>query len=160
MTTEPGTTESAPETRNILRRTVPRRVVFALVIALPMVGFLLGSIGTLGGDGSTTTVKATVTPQAIGLKPGSTGSVTILVKNPGGDGARVSNIGAGQSDAVKDCAAGSLTSEELSNPAGYIPPNDVNAYAITVTLKDNAPQGCLKQELTLPLTVELASARS
>lgn len=154
------TTESAPETRTILRRTVPRRTVFVLVIALPIVGFLIGSIGTLGSGGSTTSVTATVTPQGIGLKPGQTGSVTVLVKNPGEDGARVASIGAGQSDAAKDCPAGSLTSEEISNPAGFVPANDVNAYAVTVTLKDSAPQGCLKQALTLPLTVELESARS
>lgn len=154
------TTESAPETRNTLRRPVPRNVVFALVIALPIVGFLVGSIGTFGEGGSTTSVSTTVTPQDIGLKPGQTASVTALVENPGDDGARVTSIGASQSDAAKDCPAGSLTSEEASNPAGYLPPNGVNAYPVTVTLKDNAAPGCLKQRLTLPLTVELASARS
>ena len=136
------------------------RVVFALVIALPIVGFLIGSIGTLGGGGSTTNASATVTPQAIGLKPGGTGSVAVLVQNPGGDGVRVSKIGASQSQAVNGCPAGSLTSDEVSNPTGYIAPKDVNSFPINVTLKGNAPQGCLKQELTLPLSVEFESARS
>lgn len=152
-------TESAPETRNIFRRVVSRRVVYALVIALPIAGFLIGSIGTLGSGGSTLSVDTTVTPQAIGLKPGNSGSVSVLVKNPGEDGVRVSDIGASQSDAAKDCPAGSLTSDEVSNPTGYIPPNGVDSYPVTVTLKDNAPQGCLKQALSVPLTIELKTAR-
>lgn len=153
-------TESAPETRNILRRPVSRRVVYGLVIALPIVGFLVGSIGTFGNGGSTTSVDAVLTPKDIGLKPGSTGSVSVLVKNPGEDGVRVSDIGASQSNAAQNCPAGALTSEELGDPTGYIPPDGINSYPVTVTLKDNAPQGCLNQALTLPLTVELKTARS
>ena len=153
-------TESESEARKFLGTAVPRNVVLILVIVLPALGFLIGSIGSLGGGTSTTEVKTTVTPNDIGLKPGKTGSVSVLVRNPNDHGVRVASIAASQSEAAGGCSAGALTSEELSNPAGYIGPDGVNGYPVTVTLKDNVSDDCLKQALTLPLTVELASARS
>ncbi len=140
-------------------RTVSRRVVFALIIALPIAGILIGSIGNLGGGGSTTTVNATVMPAEIGLKPGKTASVSVLINNTNDYGVRVASIEASESQPADGCPGGVLTSEELSDPSGYIKPNDVNAFPVTVTLKDNAADGCLKQTLTLPLTVELVSRK-
>lgn len=145
------------EPRKLLTQTVPRRIVFALIIALPLVGFLIGSIGNIGGGGSTETVNTTVTPAEIGLEPGKAASVSVLITNPNDYGVRVASVEASESQAADGCPGGVLTSEELSNPSGYIRPNDVNAFPVTVTLRDNAPDGCLKQALTLPLTAELVS---
>ncbi len=147
------------EPRKLVTQTVPRRVVFALLIVLPILGILIGSIGNLGGGGSTTTVNTTVKPAEIGLKPGKTASVAVLINNPNDYGVRVGSIEASESKPAEGCPGGVLTSDELSNPSGYIKPNDVNAFPVTVTLKDNAADGCLKQPLTLPLTAELVSAR-
>ena len=152
-------TESEPQTRGVLRRAVPRRLVFALVIVLPIVGFLIGSIGALGGGGTTTSATTSVTPDDIGLRPGKSGSVAVLVENPTDEGMRVVTIAASQSQATPGCPAGVLTSEETNDPIGYLGPNGLNAFPVTVTLKDNVPQECLKASLTLPLTVELESAR-
>lgn len=145
------------EPRKLTTKTVSRRVVFALIIALPIAGFLIGNIGNIGGGGSTETVNATVTPAEIGLKPGKAGSVAVLIDNPNDYGVRVASIEASESQPADGCPGGVLTSEELNDPSGYIKPNDVNAFPVTVTLKDNAPDACLKQALTLPLTAELVS---
>lgn len=138
---------------------VPRKLVFGLVIVLPLAGFLIGSIGTLGNAESTTTVNTAITPEDIGLKPGMSASVSVLVENPTDEGVRVASIAPSESQAAQGCAAGALTSEELGNPAGYIPPDEVNAYPVTVTLKDNVADRCVNQALPLTLSVKLASAR-
>lgn len=143
----------------LVNRTVSLRVVIGLLIALPILGFLIGNIGNIGGGGSTEKVNATVTPAEIGLKPGKAGSVSVLITNPNDYGVRVASIEASESQPADGCPGGVLISEELSNPSGYIEPNDVNAFPVTVTLKDDAADGCLKQALTLPLTAELVSRK-
>ncbi|MGH8571715.1 MAG: hypothetical protein ACREX8_03950 [Gammaproteobacteria bacterium] len=146
------------EIRKLLDRTVSLPVVLILIVVLIIVAFLLGNIGNLGGGDSTISVKATVTPADIGLEPGESRSVTIVVRNPNDYGVRVGSIGASSSEAADGCPAGVLTSTEVSNPIGYIRPETINAYPVPVTLADNAPDRCLEQALALPLTVELASA--
>ena len=145
--------------RNVLNRTVPLPVILALVIVLPLVGFLV--VRYIGGGGTTTiSVNATVIPERVvgGLSPGGTGMVTVLVRNPNDDGARVRSISAGSSEGNEGCPAGLITSEPVENPAGYIAPKGVNAYPITLTMGANADDRCQSQTFTLPLTVELSSA--
>lgn len=144
------------ETRKIFGLTIPLWAALALIAVLPLVGFLIGSIGGFRG-GTTTTVTASVTPQDIGLAPGQTRTMSVVVKNPKDYGVRVASISEGSSEAVEDgCPEGTVTSEPVSDPLGYIRPDGVNAYVITVTMVDNADERCLTQTLTLPLTVELS----
>ncbi|HEU0086257.1 MAG TPA: hypothetical protein VFQ77_01150 [Pseudonocardiaceae bacterium] len=143
------------ETRKLRGLAVPPRVVLILLIVLPIVGFLIGNLGGSGGN-TTGSVNATVTPQKIGLAPGQSRPFTIVVTNPNDYGVRVASISAGSSQAAGDCPAGVLTSEEVSNPTGYIQPHGLNAYAVTLNLAGNADHRCLRQSLTVPLTVKLA----
>lgn len=153
------------EIRKVVHRDVPLPAVLILLVVLPILGFLIGNIGNFGGGGSTTSVDTTVTPAHIGLEPGESDSVTVVVGNPNDYGVRVASIGASRSEAVEGCPEGVLTSAEVTNPIGYIGPSESeedparNGFQVPVTLAENAPEGCLQQELVLPLTVELASAR-
>lgn len=145
------------ETRKILGFDVPVPFIVLGVLVLGGVGYLIASIG--GGGGSTTTsVDATLTPRAIGLAPGQTQQLSVIIKNPSDEGMGVSSISAGSSQAAGGCSAGAVTSEEVSNPTGYIAPNGVNAFSITVKGADNLDDRCLGQSLTIPLTAELVSA--
>ncbi|MGH3942221.1 MAG: hypothetical protein ACRDTG_27100 [Pseudonocardiaceae bacterium] len=146
------------EIRTFLARPVSRRVIMALIIVLPIVGLLIGFIGTYGGGGSTIGVTPTVTPNAIGLAPGESRAFTVLVRNPEDYGVRVTSIRAGSSEAVEGvCPAGVLTSAEVDDPTGFIRADDVNGFPITVSLADNVDDRCLGQAISLPLTVKLQS---
>lgn len=146
------------ETRKFLSQPVPQRVTLILIITLPILGLLIGFLGTYGGGTSTIEVNPAVTPKAIGLAPGQSRPFTVLVRNPEDYGVRVASIGAGRSDAVEGvCPAGVLTSVEVNDPTGFIRADDVNGFAITVSLADNVDDRCLDQAINLPLTVSLQS---
>lgn len=145
------------ETRKILGFDVPVPFIVLGVLVLAGVGYLIAGIG--GGGGSTTTsVDATVTPRAIGLASGQTRQLTVIIKNPADAGMAVSSISAGSSRAAGGCSAGAVTSEEVNNPTGFIAPNGINAFSITVKGADNLDDRCLSQSLTIPLTAELVSS--
>lgn len=144
------------ETRNFFGLQVPPWAALTLIVVLPVVGFLIGSIGGYRG-GTTITVNATVTPQDIGLNPGETRPVAVVVPNPKKYGLRVSSIAPSRSEAVEgSCPEGLLTSEQINAPSGYLAPEGSNAYTIPVTMAQNASEQCQGQAFTLPLTVEAA----
>ena len=145
------------ETRKILGLDVPVPFIVLGVLVLAGVGYLIASIGG-GGGGRTTAVDATVTPRAIGLAPGQTRQLTVVIKNPTGEGVGVSSISAGSSQAAGGCSAGAVTSDEVTNPTGFIAPNGVNAFSITVKGADSLNDHCLDQSLTIALTAELVSS--
>lgn len=146
------------ETRKVLGFNVPLPAVLGGIVVLVVVGFLIGGIGG-GGDTTTTSADTTLTPKAIGLAPGQTQQLSVVIKNPNNEGMAVASISAGSSRAAGSCPAGAVTSAEVSHPTGYIAPNGVNAFLITVKGADNLDDRCLGTSLTLPLTADLYSAR-
>ncbi len=139
---------------------IPQKVVLVAVVVLPILGFLVGMIGT-GKDSPTVPVDLVISPERAGgaLQPGATDQFTVLVENPSENGARVTSISAGSSEATAGgCPAGTVTSEPVDDPPGYIGPTSVLAYRVTATMAADAGDQCTGQSFTLPLTVELVTA--
>lgn len=139
---------------------IPLKVALLVVVVLPIVGYLVGMIGS-GSSSTTVPVDLVIGPQnASGaLQPGTTSQFTVLVENPTEDGVRVSSIDAGASEATSGgCPAGAVTSEEVDGPPGYISPGGVLAFRVTATMAATARDECSGQSFTLPLNVELVSA--
>lgn len=135
----------------------------AMLIALGLVGagYLIGTIGSGGETGGTTSVEFAVTPndQSRPLPPGSTKTFTLYVHNPNDYGVRVAAISEGSSTATAGgCPAGAVTSAPVENPTGFISPAGYRAYDVSVTMAANADDKCKDQSFTLPLTVEFSSA--
>ncbi|MGQ0718200.1 MAG: hypothetical protein ACT4NP_13010 [Pseudonocardiales bacterium] len=135
----------------------------AMLIALGLVGagYFIGTIGSGGETGGTTSVEFAVTPndQSRPLPPGSTKTFTLYVHNPNDYGVRVAAISEGSSTATAGgCPAGAVTSAPVENPTGFISPAGYRAYDVSVTMAANADDKCKDQSFTLPLTVEFSSA--
>ncbi|MGH3931890.1 MAG: hypothetical protein ACRDTF_18165 [Pseudonocardiaceae bacterium] len=146
------------EARKFFTQPVPQRVTLILIITLPILGLLIGFLGTYGGGTSTIEINSAITPKAIGLVPGQSRPFTVVVRNPEDYGVQVASISAGRSEAVEGvCPAGVLTSAEVNDPPGFIRPEGVNGFAITVSLAGNVDDRCLDQAINLPLTVRLQS---
>jgi hypothetical protein len=134
----------------------------ALVIALALVGvgFLIGTAGG-GKTGATTSVALTVAPDndTRSLPPGATKVFPLYVNNTNDYGVQVTSISAGTSQATPGgCPAGTVTSQGVDAPAGFIRPGGIRAYAVRVTMAATADRRCTGQSFTLPLTVTLGSA--
>jgi hypothetical protein len=134
----------------------------ALIIALALVGvgFLIGTAGG-GKTGATTSVELTVAPDndTRSLPPGATKVFPLYVNNTNDYGVQVTSISAGTSRATPGgCPAGTVTSQEVDAPVGFIKAGGIRAYIIRVTMAANADRRCAGQSFTLPLTVTLASA--
>jgi hypothetical protein len=150
---------------NSLSATVRNLNVFdglALLVALGLtgVGFLIGTLGG-GGSGATTSVELTVTPDngTRSLAPGVTKTLPLYINNPSDQGVRVASISAGTSNATPaGCPAGSVTTVPIDGPAGFIKPQGVHAYDVSVTMAANADTKCKNQAFTVPLTATLVSA--
>ncbi|MQA13824.1 MAG: hypothetical protein GEV09_06495 [Pseudonocardiaceae bacterium] len=155
---EPEDDHTSGEPAKILGMTVPQGVVL-LVLVVSTLGFLVGMIGT-GQDSTTTSVDLVIEPQSASraLEPGATGRFIVLVHNPNDYGVQVVSIGAGASEPTAGgCPAGTVTSEELTGPPGYIGATGVRTYSINATMAADAGEHCVGQSFTLPLTVELVS---
>jgi hypothetical protein len=134
----------------------------ALVIALALVGvgFLIGTAGG-GKTGATTSVELTVAPDndTRSLPPGATKAFPLYVKNTNDYGVQVTSISAGTSRATPGgCPAGTVTSQGVDAPVGFIKAGGIRAYTVPVTMAANADRRCPGQSFTLPLTVTLGSA--
>lgn len=134
----------------------------ALVIALALVGvgFLIGMAGG-GKTGATTSVEFTVAPDndTRSLPPGATKAFPLYVNNTTDYGVQVTSISAGASQATRGgCPAGTVTSQGVDAPVGFIKAGGVRAYIVRVTMAANADRRCTGQSFTLPLTVTLGSA--
>ncbi len=134
----------------------------ALLIALGLAGagFLFGFVGS-GETGATISADLTVAPdnETRQLSPGMTTRFPVYINNNNDYGVRVASISAGTSNATgAGCPAGTVTSEPIENPSGFISPNGIRTYDINVTMAANADPTCKDQSFTVPLTVTLASA--
>lgn len=133
----------------------------ALVIAFGLVGvgFLIGTIG--GGEtGTTTTAELTIVPndEVRPLPSGQTKTFPLYIRNPADYGVRVGSIGAGSSPETEGCAAGIITSAPVDGPTGFIRPEGIRTYDVSVTMAPNVDDTCTGKSFTLPLTVTLESA--
>jgi hypothetical protein len=113
-----------------------------------------------GSVGSTASVNSTISPVsgADGLFPGKTVSFSVTINNPNGYPVKVTSITAGSSALVGACAAGSVTSAAVSNPAGTIATGESGTYVLQATMNADAADACQSQAFTLPLTAALVSA--
>ena len=110
---------------------------------------------------STTSINSKITPGdgATALYPGAVASYSITVDNPNDYPVRVDAIGAGSSEEVNGCPAGSVTSDAMTAPAGpAIDPHGSRTYSITVRMSSDPSEACKGQAFTLPLTAALSSA--
>ncbi|GLY49736.1 hypothetical protein [Lentzea sp. NBRC 102530] len=113
-----------------------------------------------GSVGSTTSVNSTITPVdgAGGLYPGKTVSFSVTINNPNGYPVKVTSISAGASEEVGGCAAATVTSVAVSNPAGTIATGESGTYVLQATMKTDASDACQGKAFSLPLTASLVSA--
>lgn len=115
-----------------------------------------------GSAASTTSVDSTIAPvQLVAadlLYPGATKSTKVTVSNPNAYPVVVTGISAGSSNAVNGCAAGSVITDAVSNPAGTIAPGGSGEYTLTLRMTDDPSDACKSQTFTLPLTATLESA--
>lgn len=155
----PAGGSTSREQRRILGLTIPQAALLAIALG-PLIGFGIGIIGT-GNESTTTSLDLVIDRQdASVLEPGTTDRFPVLVQNPMDEGVQVISISAGASEATAGgCPAGTLTSAPLTGPPGYISPEGVRTYAVSVTMAGDAGQRCQGQSFTLPLTVELATAQ-
>jgi hypothetical protein len=119
---------------------------------------------TGAGTGQVTaqgSVDSTITGNGgTGLYPGATNvTFTVTIDNPNPYPVKVTKINAGTSTAIGACAAGTVTSAEVLNPAGSITANGgTKTYALQATMIGNPDESCKGRTFDLPLTATLESA--
>lgn len=143
------------------------RVTLVTGIAVGVIGVgVAWAAWTSSGSGSghvtsTTSIDSTISPDGAGvaLYPSAVTSYTVTIDNPNDYPVTVDSISAGSSNAVNGCAAGSVTSDAVANPAGgAIPAHGKHVYTITVRMIKDPSDACKNQTFTLPLTATLSSA--
>ncbi|WP_206786007.1 hypothetical protein [Amycolatopsis sp. MtRt-6] len=115
-----------------------------------------------GSVTSTTSLDSSIAPAGSGdaLYPGGGTDFTVTIDNPNDYPVVVTGISAGSSNAVGDCAAGTVTSAASTNPAGTIAAGESGTYTLHATMNANATDACKNRTFTLPLTATLASNAS
>ncbi|MEU0883472.1 hypothetical protein ABZ345_33105 [Lentzea sp. NPDC005914] len=113
-----------------------------------------------GSVGSTTSANSTISAVdgAGGLYPGHTVSYQVTINNPNSYPVRVTGISAGSSALVNGCAAGTVTSPAVTNPAGTIAAGQSGTYTLQATMSAGATDECKSQSFSMPLTATLESA--
>lgn len=114
-----------------------------------------------GSATSTTSAPSTITPDtaAAGLYPGATSSLKVTFNNPNSYPVTVTSIAAGSSDLTSgNCAAGTVTTEAVTNPSGTIGVGATGTYTLVTHFATNPDDNCKSQSFTIPLTATLASA--
>ncbi|HEX7308238.1 hypothetical protein [Lentzea sp.] len=113
-----------------------------------------------GSVGSTAELNSTISPVngAGGLYPGRTVSYSVTINNPNGYPVKVTGISAGSSALVNGCAAGTVTSPAVTDPAGTIAAGQSGTYTLQATMNADASDACKAQTFSLPLTATLVSA--
>ncbi|NBH03831.1 LEA type 2 family protein [Amycolatopsis sp. SID8362] len=117
---------------------------------------------TGAGTGSVTSktdVASVISSSGTGtaLYPGGSTTFTVKVTNPNDYPVVVNSISAGSSNEVNGCAAATVTSAAVTNPAGTIAAGGEGTYTLTATMNGNASDACKSQTFTLPLTATLSS---
>jgi len=113
-----------------------------------------------GSVASTTSVNSTIDPAGLGdaLYPGSGTDFTVTINNDNDYPVVVNSISAGSSDVtLGGCAAGTVTSPAVSNPAGTILAHGTKTYTLHATMSATATNACKSQTFTLPLTAAISS---
>ncbi|OXM69158.1 hypothetical protein [Amycolatopsis vastitatis] len=112
-----------------------------------------------GSVTSTTSANSVISPVSSdhALYPGNSTTFVVKVTNPNAYPVVVNSISAGSSDAVNGCAAGTVTSPAVSNPAGTIAAGATANYTLTATMDHDASDACKSQTFSLPLTATLSS---
>ena len=97
-----------------------------------------------------------------GLYPGATDvSFVVTINNPNPYPVKVTKINAGSSLGDGNCAAGTVTSLEVVNPAGVITPNNGTlTYTLKASMAGDADNSCQNKTFNLPLTATIESAAS
>lgn len=96
-----------------------------------------------------------------GLFPGATDvTYTVSINNPNDYPVKVTGISAGSSKPQGQCAAGTVTSDAVSNPAGTIAPGQSVVYTLKAKMAADADNSCQNLTFDLPLTAQLVSAAS
>jgi hypothetical protein len=149
-------------TRNRKRLAVLGGVLLVLAGAgVAFAAYLSSGSGT-GQTASSVAVSSTITPSTPGaqLYPGSTSTYTVTINNPNPYPVKVVSISASSSQATGggSCAAGTVTSPAVTNPAGTIAPNGSGSYSLTATMANDPDNSCQGQSFTMPLTAALTSA--
>lgn len=149
--------------RKLTRRTttVAAGLAAATTIGVAFAAWTSTGSGT-GSAASTTSANSTIAPVTLVaadlLYPGATKSTQVTVSNPNAYPVVVTGISAGSSDAVNGCAAGSVITDAVSNPAGTIAPGGTGTYTLTLRMTNNPSDACKSQTFSLPLTATLESA--
>jgi hypothetical protein len=147
-----------------MRRFGKRVTVLASALSVLLVASVAFAAWTSSGSGSgqaasTTSVNSTITPAADGdsLYPGAVKSYTVTINNPNDYPVIVTSISAGSSNEVNGCAAGTVTSDAVTNPAGTIAAKGTATYTLVSRMAAGATDACKAQVFTLPLTATLSS---
>ncbi|MEQ0560160.1 hypothetical protein ABJI51_13815 [Amycolatopsis sp. NEAU-NG30] len=119
---------------------------------------------TSGGAGSGSVTSKTAvdsvissSDQGTALYPGASTTFKVKITNPNDYPVVVNSISAGSSNEVGGCAAATVTSAAVANPAGTIAPGGEGVYSVTATMAKDASDACKSQVFTLPLTATLSS---
>jgi hypothetical protein len=95
------------------------------------------------------------------LYPGASTDITVTIDNPNDYPVVVNSISGGSSALLNtSCAAGSVYSDAVSNPAGTIAPHSSAPYTLHAHMIASPDDACKSQTFTLPLTAQLSSAAS
>ncbi|MCD2193630.1 LEA type 2 family protein [Actinomycetospora endophytica] len=90
------------------------------------------------------------------LYPGSKTTYSVTVRNPNPYPVSVQRISASSSGATANgCAAGTVTSAQIDNPAGGIGPYQTATFPVPVAMSTDADNACQGQSFTLPFRVTL-----
>ena len=111
-----------------------------------------------GSVTSTTSANSVISSSDPGtaLYPGGTTTFKVKITNPNSYPVAVNSIGAGSSNAVNGCAAGTVTSAAVTNP-GTIAAGGEGTFTLTATMDHDAADACKSQTFTLPLNATLSS---
>lgn len=157
-----------PQRGTVMRHTSKRRItIVASALSVMLVATVAFAAWTSSGEGtgqamSTSSIDSTISPDDPGeaLFPGATSSFTVEVDNPNDYPVVVTGISAGSSDAVNGCAAGTVTSDAVTDPAGIIAAGDSGTYTLVSHMAGGATDDCQGQTFSLDLTATLESDAS
>ncbi|WP_372666166.1 hypothetical protein [Amycolatopsis kentuckyensis] len=112
-----------------------------------------------GSVTSTTSINSVISSVSSdhALYPGNSTTFVVKITNPNAYPVVVNSISAGSSDENTGCAAGTVTSPAVSNPAGTIAAGATANYTLTATMDRDASDACKSKTFTLPLTATLSS---
>ncbi|GAB3158146.1 hypothetical protein [Amycolatopsis sp. NPDC004378] len=132
----------------------------ALVVAGVAYAAWTSSGSGTGSVTSTTSVDSAISPATSGsaLYPGASTDFTVTVSNPNDYPVVVTSISGGSSALVNGtCAAGTVTSDAATAPAGTIAAHGTGTYTLHAHMSGTADDACKSQTFSLPLTATLAS---